>query len=170
MEEETKRVRGSGGYNNKNEYGTASLMTEDEKFISFMNRYFVFRKVRNVATKNIEKLFRPTTEEEVEDNTLEGIAKNLAMKKVAVEPVAAAAAAKKKVFIRKIAHPKMAISVYDPVDANVETEDAVRKYESFTVMPDEITGPEIKLKKAIPPPEAIVKRGEKKIKIPRVKG
>jgi len=37
-------------------YGTAAEMTEDEKFISFLNRYFIFRKVRHVAAEKITKL------------------------------------------------------------------------------------------------------------------
>ena len=37
-------------------YGTAPEMTEDEKFISFLNRYFIFRKVRHVAAEKITKL------------------------------------------------------------------------------------------------------------------
>ena len=39
-----------------NRYGSAPEMTEDEKFISFLNRYFIFRKVRNVAAEKITKL------------------------------------------------------------------------------------------------------------------
>ena len=159
-------------------------MTEDEKFISFMNRYFVFRKVRNVATKNIERLLKPVMGEDdegvaaAEENTIEGIAKTLAAKKADADVAKPGIdATKKKVFIRKIDYPKVAISVYDPVkegDAGnpqiEEVQEMARKYESFTVVPEEVTGPEIRLKKAIPPPEAIVKRGEKKIRIPKVKG
>jgi len=37
-------------------YGSAPEMTEDEKFISFLNRYFIFRKVRHVAAEKITKL------------------------------------------------------------------------------------------------------------------
>jgi len=37
-------------------YGTSPEMTEDEKFISFLNRYFIFRKVRHVAAEKITKL------------------------------------------------------------------------------------------------------------------
>lgn len=39
-----------------NQYGSAPNMTEDEKFISFLNRYFIFRKVRHVAAEKITKL------------------------------------------------------------------------------------------------------------------
>ena len=37
-------------------YGTAPQMTHDEKFISFLNRYFIFRKVRNVAAERITRV------------------------------------------------------------------------------------------------------------------
>jgi len=37
-------------------YGSAPDMTEDEKFISFLNRYFIFRKVRHVAAEKITKV------------------------------------------------------------------------------------------------------------------
>ena len=40
----------------QNRYGTAPEMSEDEKFISFLNRYFIFRKVRHVAAEKITKL------------------------------------------------------------------------------------------------------------------
>lgn len=173
MEDETKRQHRNAPM--KNEYGTAALMTEDEKFISFMNRYFVFRKVRNVATKNIERLFKHEEAEDVaaDASTIEGIAKTLAAKKAAV--VEPEPAKKKRTFIRKIDHPKVAISIYVPVDAaslaanaaDTEVEKVVRQYESFTVVPEEDGAPEIRLKKAIVPPESVVRRSEKKIKIPR---
>lgn len=38
------------------EYGAASSMSEEEKTISFMNRYFIFKKVRNISDLN--KLYR----------------------------------------------------------------------------------------------------------------
>ena len=40
----------------KSNYRNAHLMTADEKQISFMNRYFVFRKVRNINVEKIAKL------------------------------------------------------------------------------------------------------------------
>ena len=38
------------------EYGTASIMTPNEQNISFMNRYFIFQKTRNVSIENITKI------------------------------------------------------------------------------------------------------------------
>jgi hypothetical protein len=40
----------------RSEYGTAHDMSPEEKQVSFMNRYFVFRKVRNVDSANIAKI------------------------------------------------------------------------------------------------------------------
>jgi hypothetical protein len=48
MEEEVKRNRFK-----KNEYGTALSMTPHEKTISFLNRYFVYKKVRNVNAEKV---------------------------------------------------------------------------------------------------------------------
>ena len=46
------------------DYKNANLMTIEEKRISFMNRYFVFRKVRNV---NVDKVYKSIVEESVVD-------------------------------------------------------------------------------------------------------
>ena len=43
--------------NHSNEYGTALQMSNDEKKISFMNRYFIFKKKENVNTNNVFKMF-----------------------------------------------------------------------------------------------------------------
>ena len=40
---------------NNKDYGTAANMTEEEKKISFMNRFFVFQKKRVVVTEHIQK-------------------------------------------------------------------------------------------------------------------
>jgi hypothetical protein len=41
----------------RNDYGRALSMNSDEKWISFMNRYFVFRKVHSVDAEKIYKQF-----------------------------------------------------------------------------------------------------------------
>jgi hypothetical protein len=58
------------------DYGTAPRMTKEEKQISFMNRYFMFQKVRNVDTKKIaevlfteEKLMEKLGEENIAELT-----------------------------------------------------------------------------------------------------
>ena len=42
---------------NQNYYGTADKMSPEEKQISFLNKYFIFKKVRNVDAKEIYNLF-----------------------------------------------------------------------------------------------------------------
>jgi hypothetical protein len=46
------------------DYKNAGLMTSEEKQISFMNRYFVFRKARNV---NTDKIYKSIVEESIVD-------------------------------------------------------------------------------------------------------
>lgn len=41
-------------------YGSAPEMSDDEKFISFLNRYFIFRKVRHVAAERITRVIEET--------------------------------------------------------------------------------------------------------------
>jgi hypothetical protein len=49
MEEEVKRVRAK-----EKDYGTALKMNSFEKKISFLNRYFVYKKIRNVNAAKVE--------------------------------------------------------------------------------------------------------------------
>jgi hypothetical protein len=42
------------------EYGDSLRMTPEDKMISFLNRYFVFRKERSVDTESMEKVLSPT--------------------------------------------------------------------------------------------------------------
>lgn len=46
-----------------NDYGTAGLMTIDEKRISFLNRYFVFRKANRVDSEKVARLLLKHNEE-----------------------------------------------------------------------------------------------------------
>jgi hypothetical protein len=64
IENENKLTAG-GGNNHSGKYGKASLMTPEEKRISFMNRYFVFKKVRNDV--DYARLARFVTEHEKQD-------------------------------------------------------------------------------------------------------
>lgn len=67
----------SKNFKNKKEYGVAENMTIEEKKISFMNRYFIFRKTHNVNAENLYKLFISKyfnkDSEEVEENTKEDV-------------------------------------------------------------------------------------------------
>jgi len=52
-------------------YGQAAMMTSEEKKISFWNRYFVFRKVRNVNEEKVMKIMMKNLAEVEEDQELE---------------------------------------------------------------------------------------------------
>jgi len=62
MENELRRT--SNRSNQVNEYGTAPEMTDNEKTISFLNRFFVFRKMRTVNTAKITELFDQQDEQQ----------------------------------------------------------------------------------------------------------
>ena len=66
MEEELSRN------NRKNDvYGTANNMSKEEKQISFLNRYFVFRKTHHVNAEKIGKMMAKEIEEKEEEEERE---------------------------------------------------------------------------------------------------
>ena len=62
---------GGGRRLSKNEYGTAADMSEDEKKISFLNRYFAFKKMRTVNTENLYKIIHNRATIELQHQTAE---------------------------------------------------------------------------------------------------
>ena len=59
MEQEVKRDRSA-----RDEYGSALRMTPSEKRISFLNKYFVYKKVRNVNAEKVSQLVLNLSETE----------------------------------------------------------------------------------------------------------
>ena len=66
MMEEIKRNK-----NKEKDYGNALNMTEYEKKISFLNRYFVYKKIRNVNTEKVQIKFSDYTASEIMNDQLE---------------------------------------------------------------------------------------------------
>ena len=61
-------------------YGTAPNMTSSEKRISYLNRYFVYKKIRNVDAKKVTmSLLNQSYEEIVDDNKESELAKKTAI-------------------------------------------------------------------------------------------
>lgn len=91
------------------DYGKSPFMTEEEKRISFLNRYFVFKKVRNVNTDKIAKIIEQQTKmaEDIEQVITEDIeaiekkANEIAVPQEDVKPV-----------VRKIKKPKIVLEKY----------------------------------------------------------
>ena len=85
------------------EYGKSHFMTEEEKQISFMNRYFVFKKVRNVNTDKIAKIIEQQNKmaQDIEEVISEDIA---AMERKESEITVPE---ESKPIVRKIKKPKI---------------------------------------------------------------
>jgi hypothetical protein len=91
------------------DYRRAATMTEDEKWISFMNRYFVFKKTNNVDAERIYKQF-------VSKKMLGDLAKQADEVQDALELANKAAKETKKPKIRKLStKEKVVIDNYSPV-------------------------------------------------------
>jgi hypothetical protein len=156
-------------------YGTAPEMTEDEKFISFLNRYFIFRKVRHVAAEKITKLIEdkmPSLEAskctgpassvlpvvygspESEPGEEEGISKvaksfgkreEIAAKEKPFMPPKKAEEKPAPHFIRPIENTKITISAYEPPREEGEGKGPSEEPVEIESFPIEETQPAIKL-------------------------
>jgi hypothetical protein len=129
--------------NPTNKYGTAPEMTEDERFISFLNRYFVFRKVRHVAAEKITRVIEDTMPLSKSDSTgvvpydgdaadIENITQSLDKRAKISErettgKISERETASKKPaahFIRPLGDKKVAIQTFDPLVETVAKIDA----------------------------------------------
>jgi hypothetical protein len=88
---------------NSSDFGEALNMTTEEKRISFLNRYFIFRKMRNVNAEKIGKLMMNRPENEGEDEDAEDREKH--------ERALENAVLDKKSVIRKISGAKVQIVI-----------------------------------------------------------
>ena len=68
---------------NKRGYGAALKMTTEEKQISFLNRYFIFKKMRNVDTNKIliMKTIQTNAEVKKEEEESKQIKKKIIVKR-----------------------------------------------------------------------------------------
>jgi hypothetical protein len=115
MEEEVRQSR-----NAKSEYRQAFEMNDDEKWISFMNRYFVFRKVHHVDAEKIYKQFvsrqmLADKEKEASENVIQLVPRvEDPMDSEKNDTDKKDDAAKPK--IRKTTKPKIVLDKYSPMD------------------------------------------------------
>jgi hypothetical protein len=99
------------------DYGKSENMTDEEKRISFMNRYFVFKKVRNVNTDKIAKIIEQQTKmaeniEEVIEKDIEEMERKEEISRATIELP--------KPLVRKIKKPKIALEKYSIEDSAPE--------------------------------------------------
>jgi hypothetical protein len=87
----------------KYDYKDSLEMTKDEKEISFMNRYFVFKKVRNVDAEKVSKNLMKNTG--IPDDDIDSDINN--DQEIHISPIARS---------RKLKVPKIVIEKYEPVN------------------------------------------------------
>ncbi len=106
----------------KRHYRTSLNMSNAEKSISFLNRYFIFKKVRTVNTAKIYKLMAgDEAEEKMPEEDETGIQK--VVKDIKSE-------SSKSASIRKIDHPKLNINEMDE-DSSDESDSEEEEGEDF---------------------------------------
>jgi hypothetical protein len=182
MENELRRT--SNRSNQVNEYGTAPEMTDNEKTISFLNRFFVFRKMRTVNTAKITELFDQQDEQQADvdnqdqDQEIESIAKRtkkyldktkrkspnvedeLLLAKTPAEVVS-------RHFIRKMEDaPKFVISAYEPPKETPTGPSVIGKQveDSEPILPGVI-----ELSEPVAPPKIVRGEIKKVIRVPKKK-
>jgi hypothetical protein len=120
----------------ESDYGTAANMSPEEKLISFMNRYFVFKKMRNVNAEKVGKLLmnKGSTDVEMSENPEEESKeqKELKDEDKSKKP-------DKEVKIRKIKGQKMVLDQFTPVVSSEVSDTTSNK-------PDLVLGKSIKIR------------------------
>ena len=147
----------------KLKYGDALHMSEEEKTVSFLNRYFVFRKVRHVATERVTQLLESPEEPATQAEDIDAITEKLnkRQKRTAKEPKVAP----KKTALRPIRKKdnttpvKMVIAAYDPLPEEVE------EVRITDVVPSVDDPPAIQLAPPVPAPK---KTAPKRIRMPKL--
>lgn len=148
-------------------YGSANEMTEQEQAISFLNRYFVFKKVRNVSTEKIAKLLKmPETtddtdiEENNEDTTMVAAVSKSMKKKRTLKEREDAKKIQTDTWIRKLDKHVVTIGKYEPV---MEEINLTKHYQDEINAQETVQGQlePIQLKPAIAPLPKIVRTGKK---------
>ena len=93
-------------YRNKKEYDNANKMSIQEKKISFMNRYFVFRKTHNV---NAEKVYKMMVSKQMGD--MDGDVDDIITRVNKSEDDVRGVDTKSSVIIRKIPGKKIKLTI-----------------------------------------------------------
>jgi hypothetical protein len=113
----------------KSNYGESAALSKEEKKISYLNNYFVFKKNRTVNTEKIAAVLLGNLDhEEVEayldeDNAgIESIIRKTKNIHRILDKELADVSGSASTFIRKLDHPKIVIGEYSPVNDTPDTE------------------------------------------------
>lgn len=126
MEQEISRNRSKS-----NDYGFADKMTSGEKRISFLNRYFVYKKIRNVDAETISAGLLDTTKES--ERSLDKESKEI---EKAIEKKT-----KSHKFIKKLKSKLKLVMIEDDA-VDVRSEEKVDEIAIMFEKADEIVGPQ----------------------------
>ena len=121
-------------YKNKKEYRSAPNMTNEEKKISFMNRYFVFRKTHNVNAEKVYKLLVTRDKIPDEDDDVENIIEKIEDEDKKLDKTTDV---KQPISIRKLPGKKRKIVISDsniPRSDTIETTELVLSQPKKTVI------------------------------------
>ena len=147
-------------YRLKNEYGDALNMSEEERRISFMNRYFIFKKIRTVNTDKLKKILTEYSNvldrldnqyDDAHDATQ--LSKQLVKKDIQMENKVEEQ--KKPKLVKKIKR-KFTIKDYSPIKDTTEEEEKKKETEMVEIkeiIPEglepqiRMTGEVVKMKK-----------------------
>lgn len=102
----------------KDNYGESKFLSKEEKQISFLNNYFVFKKMRTVNTAKIAGLLNVSSAEMDDEDDADGIDRITHLTKKIhrqLEEEKNEVIASANTFIQKLDHPKMVIGAYRPV-------------------------------------------------------
>jgi hypothetical protein len=119
-----------------NEYGTANQMTEEEKTVSFLNRYYIFRKRHAVVAEEVlkqrrhqlraDRVWNLGSLEEKEYIQEEGyieVEKEIMKKEMEAEfgPEEIVKEKKKKIYFQRVALKPVVLNDYSPVEEDIKT-------------------------------------------------
>ena len=113
----TMENQGTRTNSNRSDYGKALEMTKEEKTISFLNQYFIFKKSRNVTGERLDKLYEKyVAKKDEDDSDDEKAEKDLIT-------AAVASSSGKRTFLRKIPDKKIVLSLekYSPIAEEEKT-------------------------------------------------
>ena len=90
------------------DYGKALEMTKEEKTISFLNQYFIFKKARNITAERLDKLYEKHVAKSGDSDGDSDEEKDL---------ISSSSSSGKRSFIRKIPEKKIVLSIekYSPI-------------------------------------------------------
>ena len=116
------------GSSNRSDYGKALEMTKEEKTISYLNQYFIFKKARNVTGERLDKLYEKYVEKKDRDSDEDEEEEVIAKRSSNPDEGSNVG---KTTFLRKIPNQKFILSLdkYSPI---VEDNEISEKEEEIT--------------------------------------